>query len=538
MKKYKQFLLLSASLLPSLTAPLVAANDVRSPTQLTAMSSEVVVQLEGEIATVHYQPTTVQQAYTIQHAVWSEENGQDDIVWYKADTPSTKVNLNQHKGQGTFRIETYLDANGIKYHLSSKTVFLNKSESSANKARPEQAENQAKSVSVKDAPSPIKPSTSSSNKRIDNPRNPYSKPDNQAKQAPSRQPASVSKNDSHPKQSASNSQVNKEKKVEPAHDSKPQISITNIDQAKGTYTVRVQETSYSKRIKSVRVPIWSTPNQSNLKWYEAIPTGNGSFTVQFDIQNHQHIYGNYINHIYITYEDGSHVGYVAENISLPQPAQPAANPILQVTHKDQALYQITLQNSFGDGNILFPIWSDINGQDDLRWYTATSLGNGRYSLDFNANHHIGDGLYHVHVYRQSGGKVTGIMSSTFQVTPPKAPAKQTRTIDPTNTYPIGECTWGAKVLAPWAGNWWGNGGDWAASAKRAGFHVGTTPQVGAIACWTDGGYGHVGVVTHVDSRTRIQIQEANYAGQRYIANFRGWFDPTIAQGTVSYIYPY
>ena len=157
MKKYKQFLLLSASLLPSLTAPLVAANEVRSPTQLTALSSEVVVQLEGEIATVHYQPTTVQQAYTIQHAVWSEENGQDDIVWYKADTPSTKVNLNQHKGQGTFRIETYLDANGIKYHLSSKTVFLNKSESPANKAIPEQAENQAKSVPVKDAPSPIKP---------------------------------------------------------------------------------------------------------------------------------------------------------------------------------------------------------------------------------------------------------------------------------------------------------------------------------------------------------------------------------------------
>ena len=53
MKKYKQFLLLSASLLPSLTAPLVAANEVRSPTQLTALSSEVVVQLEGEIATVH-----------------------------------------------------------------------------------------------------------------------------------------------------------------------------------------------------------------------------------------------------------------------------------------------------------------------------------------------------------------------------------------------------------------------------------------------------------------------------------------------------
>ena len=131
------------------------------------------------------------------------------------------------------------------------------------------------------------------------------------------------------------------------------------------------------------------------------------------------------------------------------------------------------------------------------------------------------------------------MASNFQVTRPTVAVRKplNYTSDPSNTYPIGECTWGAKALAPWAGNWWGNGGDWAASARRAGFRVGSTPQVGAIACWTDGGYGHVGVVTHVDSHKRIQIQESNYAGQRYIANFRGWFDPTIAQGTVSYIYP-
>ena len=106
------------------------------------------------------------------------------------------------------------------------------------------------------------------------------------------------------------------------------------------------------------------------------------------------------------------------------------------------------------------------------------------------------------------------------------------------TYPKGQCTWGAKALAPWAGNYWGNGGDWAASARRAGFKTGTTPQVGAIICWTDGGYGHVGVVTHVASNTRIQIQEANYAGKQYIGNFRGWFNPHAAgQGAVSYIYP-
>ena len=106
-----------------------------------------------------------------------------------------------------------------------------------------------------------------------------------------------------------------------------------------------------------------------------------------------------------------------------------------------------------------------------------------------------------------------------------------------SSYPVGQCTWGAKTLAPWAGDYWGNGGQWSASAAAAGFRVGSQPEVGAIACWTDGGYGHVAVVTAVQSTTSIQVSEANYLGQQSIGNYRGWFNPTTAQGTVSYIYP-
>ena len=106
-----------------------------------------------------------------------------------------------------------------------------------------------------------------------------------------------------------------------------------------------------------------------------------------------------------------------------------------------------------------------------------------------------------------------------------------------SSYPVGECTWGAKTLAPWAGDYWGNGGQWAASAAAAGFRTGSQPQVGAIACWNDGGYGHVAVVTAVQSTTSIQVSESNYLGNRSIGNYRGWFNPTTAQGTVTYIYP-
>ena len=106
-----------------------------------------------------------------------------------------------------------------------------------------------------------------------------------------------------------------------------------------------------------------------------------------------------------------------------------------------------------------------------------------------------------------------------------------------SSYPVGECTWGAKILAPWAGDYWGNGGQWAASAAAAGFRTGSQPQVGAIACWNDGGYGHVAVVTAVSSSTSIQVSESNYAGNRTIGNHRGWFNPTTtSEGFVTYIY--
>ena len=108
-----------------------------------------------------------------------------------------------------------------------------------------------------------------------------------------------------------------------------------------------------------------------------------------------------------------------------------------------------------------------------------------------------------------------------------------------SSYPTGQCTWGAKTLCPWAGDYWGIGGQWAASARAAGFRTGSTPQVGAIASWDDGGYGHVAVVTAVESATRIQVSEANYdgSGTLPIGNYRGWFNPLNSRGTVTYIYP-
>lgn len=107
-----------------------------------------------------------------------------------------------------------------------------------------------------------------------------------------------------------------------------------------------------------------------------------------------------------------------------------------------------------------------------------------------------------------------------------------------SSYPTGQCTWGVKTVAPWVGDYWGNGGQWAESAARDGFRTGKTPEVGSVASWDDGGYGHVAYVTDVDPATGyVKVLEANYNGDQSIGDHRGWFDASNPTwGNVTYIY--
>ena len=111
--------------------------------------------------------------------------------------------------------------------------------------------------------------------------------------------------------------------------------------------------------------------------------------------------------------------------------------------------------------------------------------------------------------------------------------------DQSNTYPVGQCTWGVKSLAPWVGNYWGNANQWGDSARRAGFRTGHTPQVGSVIVFPNvmyegENYGHVAYVTAVNSDGTIEVLEANWGGNQQIGNYRGAFTPS---SDAYYIYP-
>ena len=175
---------------------------------------------------------------------------------------------------------------------------------------------------------------------------------------------------------------------------------------------------------------------------------------------------------------------------------------------------------------------------------ATAHGMDPYVLAANNGKTIFDTIHPGDIL-----EVSGLSQGSFSYNAPASEA--TNTLNPAsdddvvvntptdygNSYPVGQCTWGVKELAPWASNWWGNANTWAIYASAQGYRIGNVPVAGAIAVWDGGEYGHVAYVTDVQSENSIQVLESNYKRQKQIANYRGYFNPNEFLGKITYIYP-
>lgn len=79
-----------------------------------------------------------------------------------------------------------------------------------------------------------------------------------------------------------------------------------------------------------------------------------------------------------------------------------------------------------------------------------------------------------------------------------------------NAYAYGYCTWYVKNLRPDIGSYWGDGDNWPASARAAGYSVGSQPRAGAIGSAV--AYNHVVYVNSVNADGSVNISEMNYQG--------------------------
>ena len=329
---------------------------------------------------------------------------------------------------------------------------------------------------------------------------------------------------------------------------KQEISYQIVQTSDKTYDVLINDVP--EYITSITVPVWSTVNnQDDLKWYKATKVGDNSYKATIQLSNHGFDTGTYGVHIYgdnsitnnfeaLSGTPGFHVDQISglENPDVSISNVNTANGSFKVNVTEKAMSKRV-------SKLKVQVTSKSNPQKTKMYEAGTSsYGKISQTIDLKSINNQADTFSVVATVIYSDNSTATFNLSDQNYKPSATPSPRITTyINETNTYPVGQCTWAVKSLAPWIPNWLGNAGGWAVNARAKGFRVGTTPRVGSIVVWPhDGnGYGHVAYVTDVSSNTRIQVKESNYAGKQYIANFRGWFNPldSFWGGDVSYIYP-
>ena len=112
---------------------------------------------------------------------------------------------------------------------------------------------------------------------------------------------------------------------------KTQAAIKNVNATNGTYTVAVDQAPQGRQIKNIRVAAWSQAHQENLYWYSATPTGMHT-EITVSANNHGNEAGNYTTHVYVDYKDGGVEGFNLGQTAL-SPRNQKVNP--QTTYYSQ-----------------------------------------------------------------------------------------------------------------------------------------------------------------------------------------------------------
>ncbi len=201
-----------------------------------------------------------------------------------------------------------------------------------------------------------------------------------------------------------------------------QITIQNNNPHTGTFDVIVSNVSNPYGVREVKLPIWSSVNgQDDIIWYTAAKQADGTYKVTVKASDHKNSVGEYNIHLYYIQNNGKLVGVTGTktNVSV---AKPQGKITIANNNPDTGTFDVIVSEvsnpAGGVKAVSVPIWSSVNGQDDIIWYTATKQVNGTYKVTVKASDHkYSTGLYYVHLYYvQNNGTLIGVGGTSTNVT--------------------------------------------------------------------------------------------------------------------------
>lgn len=353
---------------------------------------------------------------------WSLENGQDDLIWHKATKQNdgsyrVTIKASEHKGnKGNYRADAYIVDNANNRHYIAEKVV------SVDYARPSGVltiENNNTAAGTFDAvvrnivaPTGLKevlvPSWSLAGGQDDLI---WHKASRQADGSYRVTIKAKDHKNSTGKYRAdayivddSNKRFYLTEKVVEVTQTRPSASlvIENNNADLGTFDAVIRNIVAPNGVKEVLVPSWSLVNgQDDLVWHEASRQSDGSYRVTIKASEHKNSLGNYRADVYIV-DNANQRHYVTETIVDVKHNKPVGTISVVNNNKDTGTFDVIISDVYspkGVRTVQVPIWSEKDGQDDIRWYEATRQANGTYAVNVQAtNHKNSTGLYNIHLY--------------------------------------------------------------------------------------------------------------------------------------------
>ena len=367
--------------------------------------------------------------------IWSDKNGQDDLTWYHADKQSdgsykVHVDTASHKGDaGTYSVHLYYMLNGKRTYITETKATVPQSTESQVTGKLTISNQTSNGFDV------VVTNVSGGGKEVKEVRVPiWSDKNGQDdltwyhadKQSDGSYKVHVD-TASH-KGDAGTYSVHlyymlngkrtyiTETKATVPQSTESQVTgkLTISNQTSNGFDVVVTNVSGGgKEVKEVRVPIWSDKNgQDDLTWYHADKQSDGSYKVHVDTASHKGDAGTYSVHLY--YMLNGKRTYITETKATVNPAvESRLTGKLNIENMTENGFDVVITDVSGAGKaiqeVLVPVWSDKDGQDDLKWPSASKQADGSYKTHVSISDHKNNhGDYTVHLYYKIDGKLQGV----------------------------------------------------------------------------------------------------------------------------------
>jgi hypothetical protein len=360
---------------------------------------------------------------SVRFAVWSQKNGQDDLVWYagtkSGDTYRYNVDLLAHRTDGVYNVHAYAMRGGKLVYVGATTITGSGLEAASPniQAVPAADEKSVKltlgNAEAKGVVSSVKIAVwSDTGGQNDLVWYPASKSGvDWVATADIKRHKTSGKYQVHAYARIGTKDVFVAVTSFTITKNTGTITVEGPDAA-GAYKATLSGVNASSGVTKVQMPIWSaTGGQDDIIWYNATKSGS-DWIVTFKPISHKNSSGTYNIHVYLTSGNGifEFAAATAKTVT-PQ----VFNVVATDSVGTDRIFRLTTTNanSVASG-VRFAVWSEANGQDDLVWYTGAKSG-ANWIANADIAKHKTAGRYQVHVYATVGGKQIMQGATTFNV---------------------------------------------------------------------------------------------------------------------------